>query len=36
MAQLVKNPQANAGDTRDLGPISESERSPGLGNGKPL
>ena len=28
----VKNPPANAGDTRDLGPIPGSERSPGVGN----
>ena len=27
---------ANAGDTRDLGLISESGRSPGEGNGNPL
>ena len=33
---VVKNPPANAGDTRDLGLISESERPPGVGNGNPL
>ena len=29
---MVKNPPANAGDTRDVGSISESGRSPGVGN----
>ena len=29
---VVKNPPANAGDTRDVGSISESGRSPGVGN----
>ena len=33
---MVKNPPANEGDVRDLGAISESGRSPGLGNGNPL
>ena len=33
VAQLVKNPAANAGDTRDMGSISGSGRSPGEGNG---
>ena len=33
---MVKNSPANAGDARDTGSIPESERSPGVGNGKPL
>jgi len=33
LAQIVKNPPANAGD---LGSIPGSERSPGGGNGNPL
>ena len=33
MAQIVKNPPANAGDP---GSIPGSERSPGEGNGNPL
>ena len=33
---MVKNPPANAGDTRDMGSISGVERSPGGGHGKPL
>jgi hypothetical protein len=36
MAQQIKNPPANAGDTGDAGSISGSERPPGLGNGTPL
>ena len=32
---VVKNP-ANSGDTRDLGSIPGSGRSPEVGNGKPL
>ena len=36
MAQLVKNPFANAGDTGDTGLIPGSGRSPGGGNGSPL
>ena len=32
----VKNPPANAGDTRDMGSISGLERSLKEGNGKPL
>ena len=36
MAQLVKNPPANSGDTRDTGLISGSGWSPGEGNGNPL
>ena len=33
---VVKNPPANAGDTRDTGSIPGSGRSPGEGNGNPL
>ena len=33
---VVKNLPANAGDTRDVGSISGSGRSPGVGNGNPL
>ena len=33
---VVKNPPANAGDTRDMGLIPGSERSPVVGNGNPL
>ena len=33
---MVKNPPANAGDTRDEGLIPGSGRSPGGGNGNPL
>ena len=33
---MVKNPPANAGDTRDTGLIPGSGRSPGEGNGAPL
>ena len=33
---MVKNSSANAGDTRDMGSIPGSERSPGGGNGNPL
>ena len=33
---VVKNLPANAGDTRDLGSISDLRRSPGVGNGNPL
>ena len=33
---MVKNLPGNAGDTRDLGLIPGSGRSPGIGNGKPL
>ena len=36
MALVVKNPPANAGDTRDLSLIPGSGRSPGIGNGNPL
>ena len=33
---VVKNPPANAGDTRDVGLIPESGRFPGGGNGNLL
>ena len=33
---VVKNLPANAGDTRDVGFIPGSARSPGRGNGNPL
>ena len=33
VAQLIKNPPANAGDTRDVGSIPGSGRSPGEGSG---
>ena len=33
---VIKNPPANARDTRDMGSISGSERSPGGGHGNPL
>ena len=33
---MVMNPSANAGDARDTGSISGSERSSGEGNGNPL
>ena len=36
VAQLVKNPTANAGDSRNAGSIVGSGRSPGVGNGNPL
>ena len=36
MALVVKNLPANAGDTRDVGLIPGSGRSPGGGNGNPL
>ena len=36
MAQQVKNPPANAGNTGDKGLIPGSGRSPGGGNGNPL
>ena len=36
VAQLVKNLPANAGDTRDVGSIPGSGRSPGRGNGNPF
>ena len=33
MALVVKNPSANAEDTRDMGSITEMGRSPGGGHG---
>ena len=33
---MVKNPPANAGDTRDAGSIPGWERYPGEGHGNPL
>ena len=36
MAQVVKNPPDNAGDSRDLGSILGSGKLPGVGNGNPL
>ena len=36
MALAVKNPPANAGDTRDVSSIPGSGRSPGGGYGNPL
>ena len=36
MVQLVKNPPADAGDTRDMNLIPGSGRSPGEGNCNPL
>ena len=36
MAQWVKNPPANAGDTGDMDLILGLGRSPGGGNGNPL
>ena len=36
MALVVKNPLANAGDTRDVGSIPGSGRFPGGGHGNPL
>ena len=35
VAQLVKNPPANAGDARDVGLIPGSRSSSGEGNGNP-
>ena len=36
VAQLVKNPTANAGDVRDVDSIPGSRRYPGEGIGNPL
>ena len=36
MAQTVKNPPANAGDSRDMGSTPGSGKCPGVGNGNPL
>ena len=34
--RVIKNPLANSGDARDVDSISESGRSPGVGNGNPI
>ena len=36
MVLVIKNSPANAGDTRDVGSIPGSGRSPGEGNDNPL
>ena len=36
MVLELKNPPANAGDVRDMGPIPGLGRSPGGGHGNPL
>ena len=36
VALVVKNPTINAGHRREVGSISVSRRSPGVGNGYPL
>ena len=36
VALVVKNPAANASDTRDKGSVPGSGRSPGGGDGKPV
>ena len=36
VAQLIKNPPANAGDSKEAGLTPGSGRSPGEGNGNPL
>ena len=36
VAQMVKNPPANAGDVRDVGLVPGLGRSPGAGHGNPL
>ena len=36
LALVVKNPPADAGDTRDAGTVPGSGRSPGGGNGNRL
>ena len=36
VALVVKNPPANAGDSRDIGSIPGLGRFPGEGNGNPL
>ena len=35
MVLVVKNPSANAGDSRDIGLMPGSKRSPGGGHGNP-
>ena len=36
VALVIKNPSANAGDTRDMSSIPGNRRSPGGGHGNPL
>ena len=36
VVQVIKNPFANTGDTRDTSSITGSRKSPGEGNGSPL
>ena len=36
VALVVKNTPANVGDTKDMGTIPGSRRSPGVENGNPL
>jgi len=36
MGLVIKNLPANSGDTRDVGLIPKSGRSPAVGNGNPL
>ena len=36
VAPAVKNPAANVGDVRNMGPVPGSGRSPGGGHGTPL
>ena len=36
MTLVIKNPPTNAGEIRDMGLISGSRRSLGVGNGNPL
>ena len=36
VAQVVRNPPANAAAAGDMGSVSESGRHPGGGNGNPL
>ena len=36
VALVVKNPPANAGDSREAGSMPGLGRSPGVGNGNPL
>ena len=36
MGLVIKNLPANSGDTREVGLIARSGRSPAVGNGNPL
>jgi len=36
ISSVVKNPPASAGETKDVGSMPGSGRSPGEGNGNPL